>query len=211
MSAILHEELYRGRSLLERLASFPVTLCGAGALGANLAENLVRSGARKITVIDKDRVEEHNLSTQPYGRADVGSQKAKILSHSLYRSTGVSIEAHCLELNADNVKRLLKGAGLVVDCFDNTASRRLVSDFCRDQHQDCLHVGLAADFAEVLWNEVYRVPQMAGADGCDYPLARNIVQLAVVTASEAILAFLASGARRNYTVTLGDLNISPFV
>jgi len=29
--------------------------------------------------IDMDRVAEHNLSTQPYGRSDIGSQKAKML------------------------------------------------------------------------------------------------------------------------------------
>jgi molybdopterin/thiamine biosynthesis adenylyltransferase len=43
-----------------------VTVCGAGALGANITENLARSGAGSLVVIDRDRIEERNLSTQPY-------------------------------------------------------------------------------------------------------------------------------------------------
>ena len=207
---ILHEELYRGKALLQRLAGCAIAVCGAGALGANLVENLVRCGARTLTVIDMDRVAEHNLSTQPYGRADIGSQKAKMLSHGLYRATGVSVSAHCLELKADNIQRLLAPAQLVVDCFDNSASRRLLTDYASQRGSACLHVGLSADFAEVLWNEVYRVPSASGEDGCDYPLARNIVQLAVATASEAIFAFLERGERCNFTITLADLSIRPF-
>lgn len=207
----LHEELYRGQPLLRKLADFPITLCGAGALGANLAESLARCGARSLSLIDKDRIEEHNLSTQPYSRADIGSQKAKMLCNRLYRDTGVMPTAQCVELDAGNVKRLLKGASLVVDCFDNTPARAALSEFARKGGVDCLHVGLNSDFAEILWDEVYRVPQMTGIDGCDYPLARNIVQLAVATASEAIFSFLATGARRNYTITLADLAIRPFV
>ncbi len=37
------------------------TICGTGALGSHLADNLVRQGARKLAVIDCDRVEQHNI------------------------------------------------------------------------------------------------------------------------------------------------------
>lgn len=218
----LHEELYRGRGLSQRLAACPIVVCGAGALGGNLAENLVRCGARALSVIDRDRVAEHNLSTQPYGRADIGNQKAKMLAHFLYRATGTTITSHCLQLTADNRQRLLGQADLVVDCFDNSESRALLTG-CSSP---CLHVGLSGGFAEVLWNEVYRVPQDLGEgppsprggggggggnESCDYPLARNIVSLAVATASEAIFLFLATGERRSYTITLADLKITPFL
>ncbi len=48
---------------MQRLRQVLVTVCGAGALGANLAENLARQGFTRIRVIDRDRVEERNLST----------------------------------------------------------------------------------------------------------------------------------------------------
>jgi molybdopterin/thiamine biosynthesis adenylyltransferase len=196
---------------MERLADFPITVCGAGALGANLTETLARCGAKNLTVIDRDRIEEVNLSTQPYELDEVGVMKAVSLSRMLYRAVGSEVVALSKELNASSVRKLLRSAGLVVDCFDNSTSRRLVTDFCRDKRLECLHIGLADGFAEVIWNEQYRVPSDRRDDVCDYPLARNLVSLAVAVASEAIFKFLAEGTRENWSITLKDLAVTPMV
>ena len=42
-------------------------MCGAGAVGSNLVDNLARQGAENLCVVDRDRVEEHNVSTQVWG------------------------------------------------------------------------------------------------------------------------------------------------
>ena len=89
------------------IKNFPVTVCGAGALGANITESLARSGFCHLKVIDRDRIEERNLSTQPYYRSDIGAFKAKILANNLYRALGVSIDAHSKELTPANADRLL--------------------------------------------------------------------------------------------------------
>jgi molybdopterin-synthase adenylyltransferase len=98
----------------------------------------------------------------------------------------------------------------VIDGFDNTASRLLVTEYCRKSDTPCLHVGLSADYAEVLWNEGYRVPQegVGGVDVCDYPLARNLSQFAVALASEALVRYALTGQRQNYSFTLNDLRIN---
>jgi tRNA A37 threonylcarbamoyladenosine dehydratase len=83
------EALYRNELAMARLKGRLVTVCGAGALGANLAESLVRAGVDRLRVIDQDRVEEHNLSTQPFQLDDVGAGKAEILALNLYRAVGV--------------------------------------------------------------------------------------------------------------------------
>lgn len=209
--SLLHERLFRSEALMKKLESFGVTICGGGALGANLTENLARSGFGRLKVIDRDRIEEHNLSTQPWMKADVGAQKARILANHLYRALGVNVEGVGKELDERNVHKLLKGSQLVLDCFDNTLARQTVTDYCRDKKVPCLHVGLAADFAELLWNEVYRVPNPSDQDLCDYPLARNLVMIAVALASELIIAFIDTGEQRNLTVTLGDLAVTDFV
>src|ERR1041385_83167 len=89
--AFYHESLYRSNVLMERLGMLSVTICGAGALGANLCECLVRQGFGRLRVIDRDRVEERNLSTQPYYRSDIGALKAKMLANALYRALGVAV------------------------------------------------------------------------------------------------------------------------
>jgi hypothetical protein len=204
-----HEALYRGPAGLEKLAALPLTLCGAGALGSNLAENLVRQGFSKLRVIDRDRVEEHNVSTQVYGEADIGAWKVEVLRQRLFRVAGVEIDAVRKELTDRTARGLLQDGGLVIDSFDNSASRRLVQEHCRALKADCLHIGLFADYGEVVWDDQYRVPGDIGGDVCDYPLARNLILLTVAVASEVLIRHVLAGIRENWTATLGDFAIRP--
>ncbi|WP_204105235.1 MULTISPECIES: ThiF family adenylyltransferase [Spirulina sp. CCY15215] len=211
MSIFFHEQLYRSPELMAKIAEFPVTICGAGALGANLTENLARSGFSQLTVIDRDRIEERNLSTQPYYKSDVGAYKAKILTNTIYRALGVAVNGKSKELTPENCSQLLRNAHLVIDTFDNSSSRQAVKDYCQENNLACLHVGLSRDYAEIIWNDKYRVPSAMNDDICDYPLARNLVLLAVAIASEVIIKFVARGEQNNHTLTLDDFAVKPFI
>jgi molybdopterin-synthase adenylyltransferase len=210
MSIFHHEELYRTPEFMRRASGVAITVCGAGALGANVVETLARSGVGRLRVVDRDRVEERNLSTQPYGRADVGGLKAKILANALYRAVGASVEARAETLTPDSAAKLLADSTLVIDTFDNSASRRAVAEHCERAGVPCLHAGLASDYAEIIWNEAYRVPSAANDDVCDYPLARTLAVAAAALACEVAIAFLATGARRAYTFTIGDLAVRAY-
>jgi molybdopterin/thiamine biosynthesis adenylyltransferase len=207
---LYHEALHRSGDVMRRLRDLPVTICGAGALGANLAESLARQGFAQLRIIDRDRIEQRNLSTQPYYRSDIGAFKARILANALYRAIGVPVEAKVETLTPANAAALLKGSGLVVDAFDNSLSRQTVKEACELEGLPCLHAGLAADYAEVIWNDAYRVPSSARDDVCDYPLARNLVLLTVAVTAESVVAFVASGERRSHTITLTDLAVRRF-
>lgn len=204
-----HEQLYRGVDALARLADIRLTLCGVGALGSHLADNLARQGFRSLRLIDRDRVEEHNIGTQLYGEADIGARKAEALRNHIFRATGIEVEAVAKELGERNARMLLKGADVLLDTFDNSTSRRLVQQYCRGERVRCLHVGLSADYAEAIWDENYRVPDDVAGDVCDYPLARNLVLLAVAVASETLLRFVLDGTRENWSVTLRDFAVHP--
>jgi molybdopterin/thiamine biosynthesis adenylyltransferase len=207
MSIFFHEQLYRTDTVMAKLKEFPVTICGAGDLGANLVENLVRAGFGKLKVVDRDRIEERNLSTQPYYRSDVGAFKAKLLANNLYRAIGTKVEAETKALTKANAAQLLKESRLIVDVFDNSAARQAVKDSANHTGTPCLHAGLSADYAEVVWNDVYRVPSDVNDDVCDYPLACNLVTLTVAVACEAIVSFIATGEQRHFTITLKDLSV----
>jgi molybdopterin/thiamine biosynthesis adenylyltransferase len=206
-----HEELYRGPDAAAKLAGVRVTLCGAGALGSNMADTLARQGFRTLRVIDRDRVEEHNVGTQVYGEADVGVWKVDVLRGHLFRATGVEIEALRTELTDRTVRKLLKGSDVVVDTFDNSASRRLVQEHCRGEGLVCLHAGLFADYGEVVWDEAYRVPGDVGTDVCDYPLARNLIMLTVAVAAETVVRRVLENTRENWSITLRDFAIRPLI
>jgi molybdopterin/thiamine biosynthesis adenylyltransferase len=209
-----HEEHYRGREAVATLAGLPVTLCGAGALGSNLADTLVRQGVRRLRVIDRDRIEAHNVGTQLYGEGDVGSRKVDVLRARLFQAAGVEIEALGQELSERTIRKLLPPKRLasgevVIDTFDNSASRRLVQEACRASGAACLHVGLFADYGEAVWDEHYRVPEDVAGDVCDYPLARNLVLLTVAVAAETLLRHALEGRRESWSVTLRDFAIHP--
>ncbi|KAF3884237.1 MULTISPECIES: ThiF family adenylyltransferase [Nostocales] len=205
MSIFFHEQLYRTTGVMAKLKNYPVTICGAGALGANITENLARSGFDKLTVIDRDRIEERNLSTQPYYRSDVGAFKAKILANNLYRAIGTKVNAKTLELTSANTTQLLQDSQLIVDVFDNSVARTAVKNYAEQFSIPCLHAGLSADYAEAIWNDFYRVPSDVNDDVCDYPLTRNLVMLTVAVTCEAIVSFITTAEQRNFSITQKDL------
>jgi tRNA A37 threonylcarbamoyladenosine dehydratase len=212
MNALVHEEVYRGVDVMKRIASYgQILVCGCGAVGSNLIDNLVRQGFKNITVIDFDRVEDHNRHTQIWGRKEVGHSKVSVLKNRIFNDHGVTVNDLFKKLDETNVSKLLLRS-LVVDGFDNSASRRIVSSYCAQTIPTipCLHVGLNGDYAEVMWNEIYKVPKGGGKDVCDYPLARNLVLLAVSVATETIIRFVAKGVQENYTITLGDFGIRKY-
>ena len=206
-SKYLHEEIYRGAESVARLAEPLVTICGAGALGSNLADNLARQGFRNLRVIDRDRVEEHNVSTQLYGASDVGAWKAEVLRNQLFRNVEIEVDAITKSLDERSARKLLKGSDIVIDTFDNSDSRCLVQQQCRDSKIQCLHVGLYADYCEAIWDHHYKVPKDVAGDVCEYPLARNLVLLAVSVASEALVRFVLSGTCEDRSATLTDFSV----
>ena len=194
---------------MDRLACMRVTVCGAGALGSNLTETLARQGFQNLRVIDHDRVEEHNVGTQTYGLCDVGAFKVEVLRSHLFRLTEVEIDARRIEQSERSVRKCLRESDLVIDAFDNSASRELVQKHCREKGIECLHIGLSADYGEIIWNDNYLVPADVDGDVCDYPLARNLVTLTVSVAAEILIRWISNDTRDDVSVTLNDFAVRP--
>lgn len=209
MNTLIHEEKYRGDGLLKKMAEQDFIVCGAGALGSNIVENMARQGFKKFTVIDFDRVDDHNRHTQAYDRRDVGQLKVAALKSKMFNIMGITITDIAKKLEESNLKKYLKTGSLVIDGFDNSESRRLVTEYCRDNNILCLHTGLYKDYAQIKWNPVYRVPEpVKGLDVCEYPLARNIVMMASIVTIETIINYLELGVFNSFEITLKDMTIS---
>ena len=208
MDLFAHEEEYRGKELIKKLSEQKIILCGVGAIGSNIAENLVRQGFSDITAIDFDRVESHNRHTQVWDFRSIGRLKTAVLKSHLFNIMKVDMVPIPKKLESSNVGKFIKD-GIVIDGFDNSESRGLVTKHCRDKNIDCLHIGLNKDCAEVTWNENYWVPRdVDGLDVCEYPLARNIIMLAVTVGTESLIRYIEKGVKENYIITLGDFRIS---
>lgn len=205
-SPFFHEERHAS---LAPFANKLMTICGAGTLGGNLTETLARMGFTHLKLIDKDRVEMRNLSTQPYSRAEVGAPKARALANMLYRAVQAKLESVMVELTSTNSEGLLQGSGLVVDAFDNRAARGAVSATTRALHLPCLHIGFSPDglYGSGLWEPHYQVPQEVPGDPCDYPLTRPLALMLTALAARVICDFFSKGQSNNFELTWNDLKV----
>ena len=208
---LVHERLYRGEALLKTIKDIPIVVCGCGAVGSNLIVNLFRQGFERVSVIDKDRIEAHNLNNQIWDLSHVGNMKAQMMKAIIANSLRIPLSAFDKPLDETNIDKVLKGAFIVIDAFDNSKSRRLLKDYCSSKNINCLHIGLNTDYAEVVWNEVYRVPSdVDTVDVCEYPLARNICMLSVVIASEVLINFISEGKKVSKSITLRDFKVTDY-
>jgi len=109
-----------------------IAIIGCGALGTVVANNLVRAGVGKISIIDRDFVELNNLQRQIlFDEDDIGIPKAVAAAKKLKRvNSDVEIEAMIKDLNHTNDEKIMSGVDLVLDGTDNMQTRFLINDVC---------------------------------------------------------------------------------
>ncbi|HSN43569.1 MAG TPA: HesA/MoeB/ThiF family protein, partial [Propionibacteriaceae bacterium] len=116
----------------QRLRAASVCVVGAGGLGSPVLSYLVGAGVGRLTVIDNDHVEEHNLQRQVlHDMPHVGRPKATSATERL-RLLNPDVDLHPVteRLDADSASRLLAGHDIVVDATDNLATRFALDDTC---------------------------------------------------------------------------------
>ena len=121
-----------GKAGQERIMNSRVTLCGVGALGTVLANNLVRAGVGHIRVIDRDFVEPSNLQRQVlFDEADVTNNmpkaEAAVIKMRQINST-VKLEAIVADINRTNIEEFCKDSDLILDGTDNFEVRYTIND-----------------------------------------------------------------------------------
>jgi molybdopterin/thiamine biosynthesis adenylyltransferase len=116
----------------DRLRRAHVLVIGAGGLGCPALQYLTGAGIGRITVLDPDLVEEHNLHRQPlYRMCDLGRPKAEAARDALEAyNPEVAITALVAPLTPSSVSALVAAAEIVVDAADSFAVSYILSDAC---------------------------------------------------------------------------------
>jgi hypothetical protein len=164
---------------------------------------LCRNLEAELAWVDFDRVESKNLSAQAYVKQSLGKNKAEALRLQLLNFYGTSATAFPVRLTVENVEAVCQGATLLVDCFDNLASRQLLMNHARSKGTPLVHAGVAADgrFAP-------DAEDSAGQATCEG--GEHLPTLALVAASLAriIQDFLRDQTRRDAWVSLSGVQVS---
>jgi adenylyltransferase/sulfurtransferase len=127
-----------------RIAATSLAIVGVGAVGSVAAEIAVRSGFGRLTLIDRDVVEESNLQRQflfDEEDARAGLPKAEAAARRLSRIDGrTALEPVVTDLSFRNVD-LLAGHDIIIDGCDNFETRLLVSDFGKNRAVPTVYAG----------------------------------------------------------------------
>jgi len=110
-----------------RVKSKKILVAGAGALGNEVAKNLVLSGYTKITIVDMDYVVYSNLSRCIFFRKDDADEKrykAKILASRL-SEINEEVDASYYIDRIQNID--LKEYDLILGCLDNIEARLYIN------------------------------------------------------------------------------------
>ncbi len=115
-----------------RIEEFSIVFVGVGAVGAAAAEAAARAGIGRITLVDRDVVEESNLSRQFLFDAEDAARVAPKAEAAAARLGEIAPNLRARGVVADldhrNARKILSGHDLVFDGSDNFETRLLVSD-----------------------------------------------------------------------------------
>ncbi len=130
-----------------RLGEASVLVVGAGALGASLAQHMIRAGVGRLRLVDRDYVELSNLHRQTlYDEEDAEAAlpKAVAAAAKLRRVNGrARIEAFVADVDRRNAESLAADVDLVLDGTDNAATRLMLSDACFSRGIPLVYGGVA--------------------------------------------------------------------
>jgi len=118
-----------GGAVQRMLAHLNVAIVGCGGTGSSVAEQLVRLGVRRLTLLDPEDVSETNI-TRLYGStaADIGTPKVKVLENYLSRiAPELQVDAVQGMVTRESLARRMSAADVIFGCTDDNAGRLVLS------------------------------------------------------------------------------------
>ncbi|HEV7279363.1 MAG TPA: ThiF family adenylyltransferase [Pirellulaceae bacterium] len=106
----------------EALAGAVVSVIGVGAIGRHVALQLASVGVRRLQLIDFDRVDPTNLTTQGYRESDLGELKV-VATAKAVREIDRSIS---VDVVADRCRPGSLGGDVAFCCVDSIAARKAI-------------------------------------------------------------------------------------
>lgn len=113
-----------GRDGFKKTQTALVGIAGAGGLGSNCAANLVRSGFRRLVIVDFDKVSEANLDRQFYFLEQVGQDKVSALECNLKRiNPALELRMIKARVDKDNIREIFGDCDIVAECLDSAEAK----------------------------------------------------------------------------------------
>jgi molybdopterin/thiamine biosynthesis adenylyltransferase len=115
------------------LARLRIGIVGLGSVGSIVAETLARMGMQHLTLIDFDRVKEHNLDRLMFASgADVGRPKVEVAAERLKNvATAERLAVRCVEHSIVEADGYAEGldCDVIFSCVDRPRARHVLNHF----------------------------------------------------------------------------------
>ncbi len=132
----------------EALSRRRVLLAGAGSIGSQLAEGLVRSGVEDLLIIDPELVGAENLSRTVYVASDVDQPKVVALSRRLRAvNPGVRVGVHpgdVCKIDRGRLHAIVEDCDLVVAATDDVRAQAILDRLSYDAAIPAVFPGMYA-------------------------------------------------------------------
>ncbi|MBW7989288.1 MAG: ThiF family adenylyltransferase [Planctomycetes bacterium] len=126
-----NERFSRQRDIVppERIADCKATVIGVGSIGRQVALQLSAMGIPWLQLIDHDKVEWSNLSSQGYLEGDMGKSKVNATLELCWRINATT------QINAvpERFRRSMEIGNIVFCCVDRIDVRRLIWEAVKDR------------------------------------------------------------------------------
>lgn len=153
---LLPSRYQRNRNMLNvthqlRLFRGHVAVIGCGGLGGYVIEQLARLGVGRITAVDPDVFEEHNLNRQLYSSPSLlGQPKAEAARKRVAEiNPAVTVYAHKCAYSKTNGGDIIQDADVVVDALDNIKIRLDLAETCAELDVPLVHGAIGGWYGQV--------------------------------------------------------------
>lgn len=171
-----------------KLKNAKICVCGAGGLGSPILYYLAAAGVGTIGIVDFDVVKLSNLNRQILHTSDdLETLKTVSANEKLSRlNPNIKVVEHSIQLNPENIERILVNYDVIVDAVDTIKMRYLISDTCYKLNKPLVE-GAVVGFSGILTTIIpdqtpcYRCLYPYNNDENEFPTCNEIGILGAIT------------------------------
>lgn len=129
-----------------------VAVIGLGGLGGYVVEGLARMGLGRLTLVDGDVFNDHNLNRQLLSSEEnLGQTKAWVACERVRRiNRAIETSHHLRYATRENLPDLLSGVDLVVDALDRLPTRLMLQEVANQLSLPMVHGAIAGGMGQVM-------------------------------------------------------------
>jgi molybdopterin/thiamine biosynthesis adenylyltransferase len=120
-----------------------VGIIGMGGLGSPVSMYLAAAGIGVLIIVDDQKVEASNLNRQTlHWQEDADASRSKVdsaASKLIAMNPTLKVRRHPQRIGPENIRALMDGADILVDCTDNFETRMILNEFAIHESKPLVH------------------------------------------------------------------------